>query len=236
MNVSAVEGALKTFISKHSVQFHNLAVREPALLEVGALTMASEHYRLGGFSVSVENPKNGLFVAKLTSRGHPYNFSWFKCVRDGETYEIHSNLAVKGAHKDGAVYVVDVAVVEGADVVPKSKPKKPWLALDNKKLSTFIEVKKLIVYPMLLAQFIGIVHEISPRSRRKSKAAPKITCHFAPSLVTLGYLQGTSAKVLDGFAKRKYYICVVHNFDVHLSAMRRGATTASPFVAIAALV
>lgn len=236
MNVASVETALKQFISKHSVQFHNLAVRETALLEVGALTMASEHYRLAGYAVSVENPKNGLFVAKLTSRGHPYNFSWFRCERDEQVYEIHSNLAVKGAHKDGAVYVVDVAVVEGADAVPKSKPKKAWIGLDNKKLSTFIEVKKLVVYPMLLAQFIGIVHEISPRSLRKPKASTGAAGHFSPSLVTLGYLQGTSSKVLAGFAKRKYRVCVVHNFDVHLSSMRRGTATETPFIAIAGIV
>lgn len=236
MNITAIESALKKFISQHSVQFHNLAVRESALLEVGALTMASEHYRLAGYTISVENPKNGLFVTKLTSRGHPYNFSWFSCVRDDELYEIHSNLPVKGAHRDGAIYVVDVAVVEGSDGVPKAKPKKPWLALENKKLATFAEVKKLVVYPMLLAQFIGIVHEITPRSLRKPKALPKPSAHFPPSLVTLGYLQGTSAKVLGGFAKRKYHVCVVHNFDVHLSSMRQGAATSSPFTVIQTLV
>lgn len=236
MNITAIEKALKTFITKHSVHFHNLAVRETALLEVGALTMASEHYRISGHTVTVENSKSGLFVAKLSSRGHPFNFSWFKCAKGDEVYEIHSNLAVEGAHRDGAIYVVDVAVVEGSDAVPKIRPKKPWPCLDNKKLCTFIEVKKLVVYPMLLAQFIGIVHEIVPRSLRKQKAIPQSSAHFPPSLVTLGYLQGTSSKVLNGFAKRKYQICVVHNFDVHLSSMRRGAAKESPFLLIKALV
>ena|SRR5579859_3781698 len=122
MDTSAIENALEKFIAQHKTQFHNLAIRETALLEIGALTIASEHYRLAGYTVTVQNQKGGLFVAKLSSRGHPYNFSWFRCDRDGAVFEIHSNLAVKGAHKDGAVYVVDVAVVNGSDVVPKEKP------------------------------------------------------------------------------------------------------------------
>ena len=48
---------------------------------------------------------------KLSARGHPYDFSWFTCVRSDAAFEIHCNLAVGGAHGDGAVYVVDVGRV-----------------------------------------------------------------------------------------------------------------------------
>lgn len=236
MNVSDIEKELKAFISKHSVQFERLAVRETALLELGALTMATEHYRLSGFTVTVENAINGLFAAKLSSRGNPYNFSWFKCVKGDELYEIHSNLPVMGGHKDGAVYVVDVAVVVGDDKVPKSKPKQKWVALENNALATFAEVKKLVVYPMLLAQFIGIVHEITPSRLKKLKAHLAGDNHFSPSLITLGYLTATSSKALEGFAKRKFRVCVVHNFDMYLSQMRRGEASESPFVTVQAIL
>lgn len=232
MNVSDIEKELKAFIDKHSVQFEHLAIRETALLELGALTMATEHYRLAGFTVTVENAVNGLFVAKLSSRGHPYNFSWFRCVRGNELYEIHSNLSVLGGHKDGAVYVVDVAVVAGEDKVPKTKPKQKWVALENSALATFAEVKKLVVYPMLLAQFIGIVHEITPSRLKRLKPGAAADDHFPPALITLGYLTATSSKAIDGFAKRKFRVCVVHNFDVYLSQMRRGQASQSPFIMV----
>lgn len=236
MNVADIDKELKAFIDKHSVQFENLVVRETALLELGALTMATEHYRLAGFTVTVENSFKGLFVAKLSSRGYPYNFSWFRCVKDNELYEIHSNLSVFGGHKDGAVYVVDVAVVVGDDKVPKSKPKQKWEALDNSALATFAEVKKLVVYPMLLAQFVGIVHEITPSRLKRLKAGTLIDDHFPPALITLGYLTATSSKAIKGFAKRKFRLCVVHNFDVYLSQMRKGQASASPFVNIQSIL
>ncbi|WP_054312003.1 hypothetical protein [Mesorhizobium sp. 1M-11] len=232
MNAPEIEKSLKAFINSHAVQFHQLAVRETALLELGALTMASEHYRLAGYTVTVENAINGLFVAKLSSRGYPYNFSWFQCVKGDELYEIHSNLSVMGAHKDGAVYVVDVAVVVGSDQVPKEKPKTAWVALDNAALATFAEVKKLVVYPMLLAQFIGIVHEITPSKLKKLKPGTPTDEHFNPSLITLGYLTKTSSKALKGFAKRKFRVCVVHNFDIYLSQMRQGKAEKSPFILV----
>lgn len=203
MNVADIEKELKTFINKHSVQFENLAVRETALLELGALTMATEHYRLAGFTVTVENAINGLFVAKLSSRGHPYNFSWFKCVKGDELYEIHSNLSVMGGHKDEAVYVVDVAVVIGDDKVPKSKPKQKWVALDNNALATFAEVKKLVVYPMLLAQFIGIVHEIAPSRLKKLKANLPADHLFPPSLITLGLFNRDLKQGSNGVCETK---------------------------------
>jgi hypothetical protein len=229
VDVAKIQKALKSYMRRHKAAFAALAVRETALLEMGALVMASEHYRISGYRVAIENAKAGVFNIKLTSRGHPYNFSWFTCARDEIRCEIHSNLAVAGAHSDGAVYVVDVAVVE-SDVVPKTKPRKSWKCLANKDLITFIEVKKLVIYPMLLAQFVGIVHEIKPKFLRGAKVTPSNRNHFNPSLISLGYLQGTSRNVVNGFSKRKYGITIVPSFDVHLSSLRRGAALESPFV------
>ena len=141
--------------------------------------LTSEHYRLTGSSVNIENGKNGFFSVKLSARGNPYNFSWFTCTRSDAAFEIHANLAVGGAHKDKAVYVVDVAVVK-PNKIPRAKGNTPWVCLDNANLVTFVEVKKLVVYPMLLAQFIGIVHEIKPSSSWVLRTALRSTATFAP--------------------------------------------------------
>ena len=49
-------------------------------------------------------------------------------------------------------------------MVPRKKQQPKWERLDNGDLITFAEVKKLIVYPMLLAHFVGIIHEIMPNN------------------------------------------------------------------------
>lgn len=193
MDTTTIRNTLKAFIKKYRTEFQAMTSRETALLELGALVMTSEHYRLMGYKVEIENSKQDLFSVKLSSRGHPYNFSWFRCSLKGVAFEIHSNLAISGAHKDGAVYVVDIAVVR-ENVVPREKGKVPWVALSNRDLITFAEVKKLVIYPMLLAQFVGIVHEIRPIQLGGKPRGFKKHKHFYPALISLGYLQGTSKK------------------------------------------
>jgi hypothetical protein len=228
MDTLKIKSNLEAFIRRHRRSFESLVARETALLEMAALVMTSEHYRLVGYSIGIENDKRGFFSVKLSARGHPYNFSWFTCVRSDAAFEIHCNLAVGGAHGDGAVYVVDVAVVRPG-IVPRARNRRPWICVNNTDLVTFVEVKKLVVYPMLLAQFVGIVHEIKPAFLHDASCGLEEYDHFYPSLLTLGYLKGTSSMILDGFIRRNYKICVVHNFEAHLSSMRAGIATTSPF-------
>ena len=77
MDVAKVKRELQSFIRRHKASFQSMAVRETAMLEMGALVLTSEHYRLAGYSVGIENDKNGFFSVKLSARGNPYNFSWF---------------------------------------------------------------------------------------------------------------------------------------------------------------
>jgi len=229
MNIAEIHKQFKLFIRRHHAEFASLVSRETALLEMGALILTAEHYRIIGFNVIAENIKNGFFQVKLTSRGYPYTFSWFKCEKGKKCFEIHSNLAVAGAHDDGAIYVVDVAVVN-SNKVPRAPEKNKWLRLENGDLLTFAEVKKLVVYPMLLAQFVGIVHEICPEYLSATKKTIHRD-HFSPALISLGYLKGTSEKIVKGFRKRKYHISIISNFDFHLSSLRKGEMEKSPFLA-----
>jgi hypothetical protein len=228
LDSAKIRSSLRTFIRRHRKSFHSLAQRDTALLEMGALVLASEHYRLEGYAVTTQNTRGNVFKVKLSARGDPFNFSWFECERDDDRFEIHSNLAVSGAYDDQSVYVVDVAVTK-ADRVPKAKPKKKWVSLANKDLITFAEVKKLVIYPMLLAQFVGIVHEIKPTFLGALPALFRKQGHFKPALVSIGYLKGTSQKILDGFKRRNFRIVVIPGFDAHLGSLRAGEADRSPF-------
>jgi hypothetical protein len=231
MDADAIEGSLRTYIARHKAEFQELPTIQSQLLELATLVLVAEHYRIAGYVIGAENLKEGRFRVKRTSAGYQWRFSWFRATRGSTEVEIHTNLRVAGAYgKDEGVYVVDVAVCN-PNVVPRTdQAKKTWVALSNKDLITWVEAKKLVVYPMLLAQFIGIVHELSPACLNgpKSKGFQE-GGHFPPALVTTGNFTRGCAQIRAGFADRGFRVAVVRNLDVALAALNKPCVE-SPFV------
>lgn len=229
IDVEGISVSLRGFVRSHNAEFQKLTQRQSQLLEVGAFLIAAKHYELAGYEVDLKNPRGDRMKVKLTTNGHPWNFSRFEITMDGKRFEIHTNLPVEdAAETPGARYVVDVAVIV-ADTVPSARPadkEAKFVALDNGHLVTFIEAKSLVVYPMLIAQFIGIVHELKPNFLRGEIPDEfEELLHFEPSLVSLGNLHHTCLNIVRGFAARKIRIGIVAKFDHALSRLGNGMTT-----------
>lgn len=187
-----------------------------------------QHYRAFGYNTIIQNPTGTQeFRVKLSTRGHPADYSHVVCERGASVFELHSNLSVFGG-RDSGVYCVDVAVVNSG-VVPTKKSKKGSDILNNAELISFAEAKKLVIYPMLLAQFVGIVHEILPKFLKKNKQYCLGDDHLHPALIALGNLTPNAKDILRSFHRRKYKIVVAENFDIRLSAAAK-ATDRSPFI------
>lgn len=227
MDLAEVRAAIKRVIRTHRAAFQTVANDQAKLLELAAITGYAEHYRSHDYEVSVANPAGRRsFNIKTSTRGDPWNFSRFVAVRDDDAVELHMNLKVRSAHDKG-IYCVDVGVVR-AGCIPQSRPTGGWECLDNASLVTFAEVKKLVVYPMLLAQFVGIVHEIKPKflavaRRRKSSHPP-------PTLIALGHFSGNSTSIVGSYRARKINIQIAENYDMRLARIRGNPDT-SPFFA-----
>lgn len=230
MDDTRIRQSLRQFIRRHRTNFQYLPTIQSQLLELGALVITVEHYRLAGYGVAPTNLIQGRFKVKRSSAGYPWRFSWFTIERGAQRFEVHTNLKVAGAHGDDASYVLDVAVCR-PDRVPTARPANAWSRLRNEELITWVEAKKLVVYPMLLAQFIGIVHEVSPRflAGRLPWGFAR-DHHFAPTLVTTGHLAAGSRDVCRGFVRRNFRIVVVPDLDVSLAELQHGPAARSPFV------
>lgn len=218
MDVDNIKTKLNSFIGKYRANFENMPKQESALLEMASLIVSVEHYRIQGYRTQPKNLQKGFFRVKTTARGYPTNFSYF-VVQNGSLYfEIHANLGVYGWHGDGGVYVVDVGVVD-VDLRSQENSNKYRVAqVENNHLVTFIETKKLVIFPMLLAHFFGIVHEIKPKFIKEGRPRYFVQQgHFSPSLLATGYLSHTSDKIVRGFGERGLKINIVENFDVFVA-------------------
>lgn len=221
VDVEAISKSLRRFVRSHQAEFQKLSGRHSQLLEIGAFLTAAKHYELAGYQVTLRNPDGGQIKVKLGTRGNPWNFSRFEVVGDDHQFELHTNLPVLDAvGTAGARYVVDIAVARW-DRVPSSPPRgntTRFHALENRDLLSFIEAKALVIYPMLIAQFIGIVHELKPSFLIEPPSEDFTDAkHFFPSLVSLGYLHGTCWNIVRGFPARQIHIGVVGQFDRALS-------------------
>jgi hypothetical protein len=227
MDINAVKAALRQFTRDHRATFSLIGSRESQLLELAAIVGVELHYRSNGYSTAIRSPEGtGTFVVKTSTRGHPAKYSCVILEKDGEQNEAHMNLMVRGAHDEG-IYCVDVGIVR-AGVVPETASKAKWPCVPNESLLSFAEAKRLMVYPMLLAQFIGIVHEIKPEFlRAPSPTGFGRTTQLPPTLIALGHFSGNSAAIVNAFGRRSILICIAESFDIRLAAQRSG-TTKSP--------
>ena len=227
MDLAEVSAAIRRIIRAHRAAFQMVRNDQSKLLELAAITGYAEHYRAHDYDVTIANPPGQKsFIIKTSTRGHPWNFSRFVAVRGEEVVELHMNLMVRSAHDKG-IYCVDVGVVK-AGCIPSSRPAQPWECLSNESLITFAEVKKLVVYPMLLAQFVGIVHEILPKYL--AVARRRRTSHPPPTLIALGTFSGNSTSIVGSYRSRKINLQIAENYDIRLARLRNSPLT-SPFFA-----
>lgn len=108
--------------------------------------------------------------------------------------------------------------------LPRGRKKgDKWICAANADLVTFIEAKRLPIYPMLIAQFIGIVHEILPLFMRRSPSAAFASQqHFLPTLVSIGSYSGNTRSIVSRFRKRRLRIRILENFDIRLARTPTG--------------
>lgn len=234
MNANSVSAAIQQFAKQHRTTLDFLNGRQTQLLEIGAMVGVVQHYRANGYTTTIRNPIGaGEFRVKLSTRGHPADYSHVVCERGTSVCELHSNLSVLGG-RDGGIFCVDVAIVNSG-VVPTTKGRTPSRPVPNGALISFAEAKKLVVYPMLLAQFVGIVHEVTPNFLKKNKKYQLGNDHLYPALIALGNLTPNALEIVKSFRRRKYKIIIAESFDIRLSAIARGQNK-SPFISIAELL
>jgi hypothetical protein len=173
-------------------------------------------------------PPTARFRLNLNSRGKPWNFSWWRIYDLRREFFIYTNLSVRSACGiDDGIYVVDVAVTKHSVVKPKRST--DWSAIPNASLVTFLEAKRIVVYPMLLAQFVGIVHEIKPQFLNGMRPRNFVLAgHFDPALVSLGYLHGRVRPIVRGYKPRRFKVKILENADIAIAKVSRNPTAASP--------
>jgi hypothetical protein len=226
MNIAVVSQRIRAYSREKNLVLSRVPARQAQLLEVGALILAVHHYDIGAYDVTPQNLQRGEFKLKLSSSGYVGNFSYFVASSRTRVFEIGANIPVEGDCGDGGRYVVDVAVVKEGTMF-RARRDGRMSVVGNPDLVTFIEAKRLVVYPMLLAQFIGIVHELQPAFLKgRLPYGFRRDGHFTPSLVATGYLTPHCNGIIDGYRLRGIRVNICPRSEAKLSVLGRSAAAA----------
>lgn len=224
MEIVELVESIRKVVADHIGALREIGESQTKLLELASVTGVVQHFAALGYDAQVSNPTGSTFRVKTSTRGFPWNFSYFTLQSGNEKIEVHMNLMVRSARDEG-IYCVDVAVVKPGTILNPGKGQK-WVCVENEALLSFAEAKKLVVYPMLLAHFIGIVHEVKPGYLSVSKE--KVFGLLPPVLITLGNFSGNSKAIVSNYPARDISVVIAENYDIRLARVRAGSFV-SPF-------
>jgi len=226
-----LETRVANFLSTHRTAIENVTKHASRVFEALCFVIFARHYENSGYRLAPRNLVGGKFRFRYNTNGLPWRYSYFavygnddKGQSEKPLFEIWHNQKVAGAwveHEDEekALFAVDIAVTR-AGALPANLPfKQPrsneqyWVGKSD--LITFGEAKNLAGYPMLLAQFLGIVHEIKPEfiglGDRKDLSNFMKQSHPPPTLLTANVLTSGAVRVLATFQQRELGILVIDN-------------------------
>ena len=165
------------------------------------------------WTVEIINPLNASaepeFRLKFSTRGRPEGYSYVRCTStSGEVVQIRHQLRVATRHhrasdRPAANVCLDVAVIKDADLSGLGTNDY----VDNASLITFGEAKHMSAFAELVANFLGLVHELQPerlkrvrmklwRSRQKE--------YPSPFLFVSGHLFYTAQGITNTITRRKF--------------------------------
>lgn len=211
-----ISDGIESYLRRHSTTLKQISDRLPSMFEGLCLVYVAEYYETLKYDVKPKNLFNGSFRLKFGTMGDPQNFSYFEVKKGTLSFEIRHNLPVRGARDSTTLYVADIAVINSHSVqkeisLTASGRRRTLHYCANRDLKSFAEVKDLIAYSMLIAQFLGVVFELKPRCLRKtwfSKNLLRFKNHMFPSLMISGSSHIGANAVIHSLSRRNYTVVV----------------------------
>lgn len=183
--------------------------RMSQFFEVGTLLAVYKYYKHLGYITKIHDIR-GVFRCKLTTRGYPADYSYVTAQDPSvpsQIFAIYQNVPIQTSSIAHAHLCVDVAVLRRP--LNKARPRN-WKFVSNSQMLTWVECKYLEIYPMMVAHFIGIIHELSPGHLSGASTSHP---HLQPTLVSKGSLSPNLQLIINSFQSRNITANVRVPFD-----------------------
>jgi hypothetical protein len=205
------ENELYSFFDRNKVVIKNNSKRLCHFFEMACYSRVVHYYRNQNFTIQPRSPmgNESVFKFKSTTRGSPNNYSFFRISRnivnsaqDRKEYDIRSNIPIRSSY-DSGTYVPDIVVSNASDELDIQQ-------IENQNLITFCEVKYLKPHPEMLANFIGMLHELTPDLLDGPNVRGGL--HPAPALIASGHSSENVDQISIGMRNR-YTVNFALNYE-----------------------
>jgi hypothetical protein len=205
MDREAVSERLAKFFSTNRSDLGKFGSTVNQTFEAFVFTQVISWYRGRNWKVVLEPPKGspaGTVKLKFNTRGRPSGYTYARCEKDDVVVQIRHGLRVATRHHKRfqfppANVCLDVSVIQDRDLLDYDTD----AYLPNDDLITFAEAKHMSAFAELVANFIGLVHEMQPNrlaegSMRQPRPGRRRR-HPAPFLYVSGILYKTARGVVE---------------------------------------
>lgn len=167
-------------------------------------------YSKNSWKVEFKHPSSNSNIVRLkySTRGRPSLYTYALCTKQDEKVQVRHSLRVATRyHRPEFIHpanvVLDVAVISDIDLSNHKTDEH----VNNSNLITFGEAKHMAAFAELIANFIGLVHEISPDVVKPIRPyIGPLECreHPAPFLYVSGHLNPTAQGIVESIRDRGF--------------------------------
>jgi len=206
---------LTQFFREHGATAQDFGRRVYQTFEAMTFSKVIRWYKQNGWIPEVINPRSngGRFRLKFNTNGNAENFTYVRCTKEESSVQIRHQIRVETYHNRStgrriprANIVCDVAVLRDS----RYDHVRGRMHVFNEDLITFAEAKHMDAYAELIAQFIGLVHELQPKrlSHRRALRTPEYRGHPLPFLHLSGVCMGSAEGLMATVRRRHLDIAV----------------------------
>ena len=201
----AAEQQLETFFLQNKSRIQDFGSTVNQTFEAFVFASVLNWYKSEGWNVHIVNPASSPNEVKLkfNTRGMPERYSYAICEKGRTKIQVRHGLRVatfynKPDFSFPANVVLDVAVIHDRDLSGfKSND-----FIDNTDLITFGEAKHMSAFAELIANFLGLVHEMKPEAMQPISLSKTPHPHPVPFLYVSGHLYPTAKGLLESIKAR----------------------------------
>lgn len=208
---NSAKNELKIFFQKQKADINSFGSTVNQTFEAAVFAKVIKWYQNNHWAVNIVNPSikgKQVFRLKFNTRGAPAGYSFVRCTKGSKSCQIRHGLRVhtkyhRQTNRYSANVVCDIVIMNDIDIHHYLSDD----SLPNEELISFGEVKHMSAFAELLANFIGLTHELKPECLKRIrvhnwKMSDKISCFLYVS----GLLYTTAKGIAETIRDRKFDI------------------------------